>query len=92
MLVRIKLEVDNVFESDDKKSVLDMIVKKNMTIGSLQNELDMSPEAIDRVMVNGIRRSEYYSLDPRDCITFETEKNNREENNNEGEDLKSEAD
>lgn len=66
LLVRVKVEVD------DKKSVLDMIVQKDMTIGSLKNKLDMSPEAVDQVMVNGVRRSEYYSLNSGDRITFET--------------------
>ncbi|MBM7624522.1 hypothetical protein [Sporohalobacter salinus] len=89
--MRIKLEIDNNItsnQSHDKKSVLDMIVKENMTIGSLKNKLDISSEVIDRIIVNGVRRSEYYSLNSGDCITFKTGRNNREE----GKELKSEAD
>ncbi|WP_041667375.1 hypothetical protein [Acetohalobium arabaticum] len=65
--MRVKLEID------DRKSVLDMIVQKDMTIGSLKDKMDMSPEAVDQVMVNGVRRSEYYSLNSGDWITFEIE-------------------
>jgi hypothetical protein len=73
MKLRIKLEINNPIGVQTRQSELDMIVRENMTIGSLKKVLDVPEEYTDKVMVNGVKRSEYYSLNPGDQIIFEAE-------------------
>ena len=64
--MRVKLEVD------EANSDLDMIVRKDMTLGSLKEKMELPEKYTARIMVNGIERSECYSLDSGDQIVFES--------------------
>ncbi|MCK8824424.1 hypothetical protein [Fuchsiella alkaliacetigena] len=67
--MRVKLEIN---EAERTKSALDVIVRENMTIGSLKEKMELPERYTAQIMVNGIERSEYYSLDSGDRIVFES--------------------
>lgn len=89
--MRIKLEINDLVKENDENSRLDMIVRENMTIGSLKKALEVPEKYTERIMVNGVKRSEYYSLNPGDEVIFEPEVDSKEEEKVEDEEtLKSE--
>ncbi|KXS44471.1 MULTISPECIES: hypothetical protein [unclassified Candidatus Frackibacter] len=80
--MKIKLEFNNPTKSMIKPTVVDMIVRKNMTIGSLKRVLEVPGKYMAKIMVNGVERSEYYSLNPGDRVIFEPEVNYDSEDKN----------
>ncbi|MGM0472296.1 MAG: hypothetical protein ACQEQI_08485 [Bacillota bacterium] len=70
-MMRIKFEIIDIdSEGQEEQLELDMIVNSNMTVSKLSSKLEILPQTVDQVLVNGNPVSKYYALDPQDCITF----------------------
>ncbi|SJZ33943.1 hypothetical protein [Selenihalanaerobacter shriftii] len=70
--MRIELAINDLANVQNQDTTVDMILRDNMTIGSLKRVLDIPPEYTERIMVNGVKRSEYYSLNSGDQVIFES--------------------
>ena len=67
--MRVKMEIDDL-NLKNKESSLDVIVGENMTVASLIKKMGLPEKYRALITVNGVQRSEYYSLDSGDKIVF----------------------